>query len=589
RHGDDRRHAAGHLRHQHVERHAQFGEDRLADQRGGHELDPVRDHDAAERDRRRRVRPDPRAHAEGPHAEHHVLLRSHRDGPGREHGGGQQRWSVLHLHDAPDPARPPARRRLRPELRDVLHARPLRGRPGLRLLGHRDAGHPGPHRSGQLQGRHLVHARLRGHVPVPDGPDELPRRRRASAPDRQNMMDRLLSWIIPPLYGVRLSPKTQSSQTVPGATVSYDFKVVNRGIALPQDTFNLAWSSAPFAWPTSLWYANGSAVTDTNGDGVPDTGPIPSKGAITLTATVDVPVAAVDGNADVATIMANSVSLPSASSATSATTLVPPAGVFVAAGPADVPTFHNTNQRRGASPNLFGPPMSQLWTAPGNTAALYSGPVYAEGKLFATSIDQFLRARDPFLGTTIWSRYLGDGSGIPFYTGWPTVANGVVYVIYYTLSGGNLYALDANTGATIWSIAGFDFNARIPLAYADGMVFGEGRDGRVFALDATTGDVVWTYQTNGLFPWGGVTVAAGTVWASALDPSGTSTGWVFSLDEMTGALRWSFALDGWGGSAPLFAQGNVYVGSFNQGTFPPTGTLWALNAFSGTPIWSTSG
>src|SRR5207253_6760428 len=69
---------------------------------------------------------------------------------------------------------------------------------------------------------------------------------------------------LPPLYGVRLSPKTQSSQTVPGATVSYDFKVVNRGIALPQDTFNLAWSSAPFAWPTSLWYANGSAVTDTN-------------------------------------------------------------------------------------------------------------------------------------------------------------------------------------------------------------------------------------------------------------------------------------------------------------------------------------
>src|SRR5207247_4709590 len=58
---------------------------------------------------------------------------------------------------------------------------------------------------------------------------------------------------------------------------------------------------------------------------------------------------------------------------------------------------------------------------------------------------------------------------------------------------------------------------------------------------------------------------------------------------MTGALRWSFALDGWGGSAPLFAQGNGCVGSFNQSTCPPTRTLWALNAFSGTPVWSTSG
>ena len=84
-------------------------------------------------------------------------------------------------------------------------------------------------------------------------------------------------------------------------------------------------------------------------------------------------------------------------------------------------------------------------------------------------------------------------------------------------------------------------------------------------------------------------MAAGTVWASALDPNGLSNGWAFAFDEMTGALRWSFALDGWGGSAPLFAQGNVYIGSWDQGTFPTTGTLWALNAFSGTPVWSTSG
>src|SRR2546430_6042772 len=119
------------------------------------------------------------------------------------------------------------------------------------------------------------------------------------------------------------------------------------------------------------------------------------------------------------------------------------------------------------------------------------------------------------------------------------------------------------------------------------MVFGEARDGRVFALNAANGSVVWTYQTNGLFPWGGVTVAAGTVWASALDPTSLSNGWAFAFDEMTGALRWSFALDGWGGSAPLFAQGNVYIGSWDQSS--GSGTLWALNAFSGTPLWSTPG
>src|SRR5207247_980969 len=282
-------------------------------------------------------------------------------------------------------------------------------------------------------------------------------------------------------------------KVTPGQTVTAAMSVRNTG-GQP-DVLNIV-ATSQSGWQVSLLASDGSPLLDTNDDGIPDVGTVTGLQGASFGVQVTVPAGATPGTIDLTVVVGSSAMDPNATGNSNVVL------EYYGPGPADWPTFHNTNQRRGASPNLFGPPMSQLWTAPGNTAALYSGPVYAEGKLFATSIDQFLRARDPFLGTTIWARYLGDGSGIPFYTGWPTVA-------------------------------------------------------------------------------------AGTVWVSARDPTGSSNGYVFSFDEMTGALRWSFALDGWGGSAPLFAQGNVYVGSFNQATFPPTGTLWALNAFSGTPVWST--
>src|SRR5207302_1637543 len=214
--------------------------------------------------------------------------------------------------------------------------------------------------------------------------------------------------------------------------------------------------------------------------------------------------------------------------------LVPPAGVFVAAGPyfkvtpGQTVTAAMSVRNTGGQPDVLnivatsqsgwqvsllasdGSPLldtnddgiPDVGTVTGLQGASFGVQVTVPAGATPGTIDLTVvvgsSAMDP--------NATGNSNGVLEYYGpgpadWPTVANGVVYVIHYTLSGGNLYALDANTGATIWSIAGFDLNARIPLAYADGMVFGEGRDGRVFALDATTGGVVWTYQTNGLFPW----------------------------------------------------------------------------------------
>ncbi len=539
----------------------------------------------------------------------------------------------------------------------------------------------------------------------------------SSAADRDTLMDRVIRWITQMDYGVRIQPTAVTTEAVPDSTATFTFRVQNRGSALPEDTFNLAWASDPEGWATSLRNADGTPVTDHNGDGIVDTGPIPSLERIELSAEVEVPATAVDGEFDTALVRATSVAQPSARSSGFLTTLVPlpdvglspgpyrtvtpgetvlmemtvrngggqpdtlnllassrlgwtvslladdgttpltdtngddlvdvgivpglesatffiravvPSDAEVGAidliavtaspardptvqrsvvavleyygpGPSDWPTFHNANERRGASPNVFTPPMTQLWSSSGNLAHLFTGPIYADGKLFSTSLDQYVRARDPFTGETLWSRYLGDNSGLGFYTGTPAYADGVVYTVAFsgppfgnpvcTAPYCGAYALDAETGAVLWYTgpsSGINFNARASLAVADGMVFGAGWSGEVFALDASNGAVVWTTETGNMFPWAGATVAAGMVWIAATDPF-LSSGELFALDEMTGALRWSAPLDFGGGSAPLFARGNVYVGSWNGFYFGGSGTMYAFNAFTGEPVWSTGG
>jgi len=57
---------------------------------------------------------------------------------------------------------------------------------------------------------------------------------------------------------------------------------------------------------------------------------------------------------------------------------------------------------------------------------------------------------------------------------------------------------------------------------------------------------------------------------------------VFALDEFSGLLVWSHTLDNTITTTPLFAQGNLYVGTY-------TGTEFALDALTGATIWSTGG
>ncbi len=86
-------------------------------------------------------------------------------------------------------------------------------------------------------------------------------------------------------------------------------------------------------------------------------------------------------------------------------------------------------------------------------------------------------------------------------TGSPAVANGVVYV-GSGLGDGNLYALNASSGAKIWSYQTGSFIQVAP-AVVNGVVF-VGASNTLYALNASHGDFIWSYPTGGWrgrLPW----------------------------------------------------------------------------------------
>jgi len=374
-----------------------------------------------------------------------------------------------------------------------------------------------------------------------------------------------------PAPGVAVGPRAYFTPN-PGDTVTATMQVHNLGGF--SDTIDMT-AASDLGWAVRFYQADGvTPLPDTNGNSIPDTGVVTGLQSATIVVQVDVPLGIPEETLQRATITGTS-SLDTSVSGKSSVVVerIPPPDI-------EWPTFHNNQRRLGVSPSKFQPPLAQNWTEGPHLLQLWNGPVLADGIVYSAPLDGVLRARDPFTGEVLWSRQLG---GQYFYTGTPTIANGVLYATFYDSTGGSVYALDALTGATIWvdgpGNTSLDFNARVSMAYRDGMVFGSAWgnfvNGQVYALDASNGSVIWSTDATGL-PFGGAAVRGGLVY------QGTTAGWVYAFNETTGAVVWSVMLDNTVTSVPLIALGSVFVGTYS-------GTMYALDSLSGAILWSTGG
>jgi outer membrane protein assembly factor BamB len=170
-----------------------------------------------------------------------------------------------------------------------------------------------------------------------------------------------------------------------------------------------------------------------------------------------------------------------------------------------------------------------------------------------------------------WER---DGSA----WGYPLVADGRVFVLGWDSagSGATLYALDAHTGATLWSTPAY--NANDP-TFDAGKVFVQFSDGRLVAFSADDGHQLWSSQLEGQTHFVDPPTAAG----GRVFTIGKSTGTtIYAVDESTGRVDWSHFLND-GGDSPLSVSGNLVYVSMGQPQ------VYALDTGSGAQSWHYSG
>ena len=221
----------------------------------------------------------------------------------------------------------------------------------------------------------------------------------------------------------------------------------------------------------------------------------------------------------------------------------------------------------GATP---GGPSSQdqdrLWSFA--TGAWFgAAPTVVDGVVYVGSDDNNLYALDAATGAVLWIHDTGN----PVRSA-PTVADRVVYV---GSGDDGLYALDAANGAVLWS---HDVGAGVPVAPAvsGGVVYTSAFvDGapRVVALEASSGARIWTSQPphapgDEFAP----TVAGGTVYVA-----GVGYGEFYALDAATGEVAWVASVGSYVESAPTVVDGFVYLTVVNEAQ--------ALDETTGETLW----
>ena len=255
------------------------------------------------------------------------------------------------------------------------------------------------------------------------------------------------------------------------------------------------------------------------------------------------------------------------------------------------------------------PPYRQVWSKPGRGLLEYP-PSYANGILYEIADSGSLQAFDVYTGRLLWARKYSMTLSTPAVVG---------NAIYFPTGNGELWALNARTGHTIWSVAMGEQSEGSPAVWAGRVIIGtlngqmraygrfsghllwrfqaagavkhgpavtDGRAyfgdyaGNMYCLNAADGRLVWETHTAGLSSgyrsgtfYATPAVSYGRVYIGNTDDK------VYSFVASTGKIAWTYTMPNWAYGSPAVSDGRVFETSFD-------GTFVALDARTGAVIWS---
>jgi outer membrane protein assembly factor BamB len=209
---------------------------------------------------------------------------------------------------------------------------------------------------------------------------------------------------------------------------------------------------------------------------------------------------------------------------------------------------------------------AEKWSAPVDSP-VQASPVAFNGTVYVASLGATLYAFDATTGNQIWNTSVGSGILIESP---PAVANNLVYVI---ASDGKLRAFRARDGTLYWTSPVTDFAPTSSPAIANGIVYCANFGYlALYAVDGQTGATIWSSRL-GNSPSASPAVANGVAYIGAND------GKIYAFDAANGVPLWSGIVNAATTTgSPAVSDGTIYVGSSLSYPYDTYLTAFALNA-----------
>ena len=234
--------------------------------------------------------------------------------------------------------------------------------------------------------------------------------------------------------------------------------------------------------------------------------------------------------------------------------------------------------------------LSRVWKTsigPGSTKyqRIISGPVAADGKVFAVDVHGSVSAIDLETGRRLWHKEIeleGEKSNVG-YGGGVAYADGKVFA---TSGFGITVALDANSGSELWR-----YSTNVPMrgapTVADGRVFVLTQDNVQTALNAKTGELVW--DQVGITETAGMLGAASPAYADGTIVYALSSGELVAMRAENGRVLWQDSLTSSRRLTPLSTladvDGNPVIDRGKTYALSHAGSMVSIDMRSGERSW----
>ena len=215
----------------------------------------------------------------------------------------------------------------------------------------------------------------------------------------------------------------------------------------------------------------------------------------------------------------------------------------------------------------------QIWSFP-TTSHVESTPFIHQGKLYFTAGADGVYCIDALEGEQIW-HYPAVHADMSPVMHKDKVYFGTGYEDY------RIYAVDAQTGAEVWSKQMPYSVWGSPSAEENRVFFGLGRGnfsesapipaGKVVALDTETGDILWEHEAEDA-------VLTAIAIQNGYVTFGSRDGYVYSLQSTDGKLNWKTDLGGPVVSSPAVTMDTIYAATKD-------GYIYALSTDNGKEQW----